>query len=193
MSTTKNLRGFLPARKRGSGTNSTGFDELPIASGDARSMFCGDLIKTSLGNVEPVSADADFADGVFMGCHYVENGEPKYSKYWPANTSATDIKAFVDTSPSSTYFIQADASCSAGDINTVNFGLTIGTGSTFTGQSGFGVKAATRNTTILPVRAIGVLDEPGNDITIAAERAFPVLEVRIVKHVDAKLSSPSGI
>ena len=51
MSTTKNLRGFLPARKRGSGTNSTGFDELPIASGDARSMFCGDLIKTSLGNV----------------------------------------------------------------------------------------------------------------------------------------------
>ncbi len=193
MTTTKNLRGFLPARKRGSSGNSTGFDEIPIVSGDARSIFTGDLVKTSLGNVEVVSADADFSDGVFMGCHYVANGEPKYSKYWPANTSATDIKAFVDTDPKSTYFIQADASVSAGDINTVNFGLTLGSGSTVTGQSGFGVKAATRNTTILPVRAIAVKDEPGNDITVAAERAFPVVEVRIVKHVDAKLSAPSGI
>jgi hypothetical protein len=60
-------------------------------------------------------------------------------------------------------------------------------------QSGFGVKAATRANTILPVRAIGVLDEPGNDITVSAERAFPVLEVRIVKHVDAVLSAPAGI
>ena len=83
MSTTKNLRGFLPARKRGSGTNSTGFDELPIVSGDARSMFCGDLIKTSLGNVEPVSADADFADGVFMGCHYVKMGNPNIASIGP--------------------------------------------------------------------------------------------------------------
>tara|TARA_R100000900_G_scaffold69694_2_gene55402 strand:- start:1676 stop:2257 length:582 start_codon:yes stop_codon:yes gene_type:complete len=193
MSTTKNLRGFLPSRKRGSGSNSTGFDELPIASGDARNIFTGDLVKTSLGNVEPVSADADFAVGVFMGCHYVENGEPKFKKSWPANTSATDIKAFVNTDPKSTYFIQADASCTTGDINALNFGLTLGTGSTFTGQSGFGVKAATRNTTILPVRPIGTLDEPGNDITVATERAFPVLEVRIVKHVDAKLSAPAGI
>ena len=60
MTTTKNLRGFLPARKRGSGSNSTGFDEIPIVSGDARSIFTGDLIKTSLGNVEVVSADADY-------------------------------------------------------------------------------------------------------------------------------------
>jgi|TARA_R110002020_G_scaffold394440_1_gene604473 hypothetical protein len=193
MSTTKNLRGFLPARKRGSGTNSTGVDELPIASSDARSIFTGDLVKTSLGNIEPVSADADFAVGVFQGVYYETNGEPNFAQYWPANTSASNIKAMVNTNPATTYFIQADATISAGDINTVNFGLTLGAGSTFTGQSGFGIKAATRNTTILPVRAIGVEDVPGNDIAVSAERAFPVVEVRIVKHVDAKLSAPSGI
>jgi len=193
MSDTKNLRGFLPARKRGSGTNSTGVDELPIASADARSIFTGDLVKTSLGNIEPVSADADFAVGVFQGVYYEANGEPNFSQYWPANTSASNIKAMVNTNPATTYFIQADATISAGDINTVNFGLTLGAGSTFTGQSGFGIKAATRNTTILPVRAIGVEDVPGNDIAVSAERAFPVVEVRIVKHVDAKLSAPSGI
>jgi len=53
MSTTKNLRGFLPARKRGSGTNSTGVDELPIASGDARNIFTGDLVKTTLVILNP--------------------------------------------------------------------------------------------------------------------------------------------
>jgi len=118
MSTTKNLRGFLPARKRGSGSNSTGFDELPIASGDARSMFTGDLVKTSLGNVEPVSADADYADGVFMGCHYVANGVPTYSKYWPANTSATDIKAFVRLLPIKASSINqvAITACSAPEL-----------------------------------------------------------------------------
>ena len=193
MSTTKNLRGFLPARKRGSGTNSTGVDELPIASGDARSIFTGDLVKTSLGNIEPVSADADFAVGVFQGVYYEANGEPNFSQYWPANTSASNIKAVVNTNPATTYFIQADATISSGDINTLNFGLTLGAGSTFTGQSGFGIKAATRNDAILPVRAIGVEDVPGNDIDIATERAFPVVEVRIVKHVDAKLSAPAGI
>ena len=39
MSTSKNLRGFLPARKRGMAANSTGFDELKIASGLAQNIF----------------------------------------------------------------------------------------------------------------------------------------------------------
>ena len=43
------------------------------------------------------------------------------------------------------------------------------------------------------LRAIAVLDEPGNDITVAAERAFPKLEVRIVKHVDAYISADASV
>ena len=190
MSTSKNLRGFLPARKRGMAANSTGFDEIPIASGLAQSIFTGDLVEVTAGNLNAVSAgatsvgDAAPCIGVFMGCHYVEDGTPKWNKYWPTGTSATDIKAFVNTDPWSTYYIQADATISAGDINSSNFGLTVGSGSTVTGQSGFGIKAASRSALILDVRPIGVLDEPGNDITVATERAFPVVEVRLIHHVD---------
>jgi len=190
MSTSKNLRGFLPARKRGMAANSTGFDELKIASGLAQNIFTGDLVEVTAGNCNAVSAgatsvgDAAPCIGVFMGCHYVEDGTPKWNKYWPTGTSATDIKAFVNTDPWSTYYIQADATISAGDINSSNFGLTVGSGSTVTGQSGFGIKAASRSALILDVRPIGVLDEPGNDITVATERAFPVVEVRLIHHVD---------
>ena len=190
MSTTKNLRGFLPARKRWMAANSTGFDELKIVSGLAQNIFTGDLVEVTAGNCNAGSAgatsvgDAAPCIGVFMGCHYVENGTPKWNKYWPTGTSASDIKAFVNTDPWSTYYIQADATISAGDINSSNFGLTVGSGSTVTGQSGFGIKAASRSALILDVRPIGVLDEPGNDITVATERAFPVVEVRLIHHVD---------
>ena len=60
---TKALTGLHPARVYGSGANSTGIKKLPIASGDARDMFTGDLVKVSLGNIEPVSAAADYAVG----------------------------------------------------------------------------------------------------------------------------------
>jgi len=190
MSTSKNLRGFLPARKRGMAANSTGFDELKIASAHGQNIFTGDLVEVTAGNLNAVSAgatsvgDAAPVVGVFMGCHYVENGTPKWNKYWPTGTSATDIKAFVNTDPWSTYYIQADATLSAGDINSANFGITVGSGSTVTGQSGFGVKGASRTDKILDVRPISVLDEPGNDITVSAQRAFPVVEVRLIHHVD---------
>jgi len=35
------------------------------------------------------------------------------------------------------------------------------------------------------VRVISVLQEPGNNIDVATERAFPKLEVRLVQNVDA--------
>jgi hypothetical protein len=189
MSTTKALRGFLPARKRGSGANSTGFEEIPIASALAKNIFTGDTVQTTLGNCEPVTVggtslgDAPVVAGVFQGCHYVQDGQPKWSKYWPSGTSATNATAMVDTDPTSTYYIQADTSVSAGDINKSFFGLTVGAGSTVTGQSGFGVKAATRLATqAIDVYPVAVKNEPGNDITVALERAYPVLEVRLAHH-----------
>ena len=35
------------------------------------------------------------------------------------------------------------------------------------------------------IRPISVIDIPGNNIDVAAERAFPKLEVRLVRHYDA--------
>ena len=177
------LGGLRPARMYGSGANSTGMEILPIASADARNMFRGDLVKVSLGNIEPVSAAADYAIGVFHGVSYTKDGVPTWSKYWPANTSASDIQAQVMSQANATFYVMADASCSSGDINNLNFNLTLGAGNTATGISGFGVKAASRVATTAQVKPVGVEDIPGNDIDVATERAFPILEVRILRDV----------
>ena len=174
------LGGLRPARIYGSGSNSTGMKVLPIASGDARNIFKGDLVKVSLGNIEPVSAAADYAVGVFQGVYYEADGVPTWKQYWPANTSASNIQANVMADPEMTYYVMADASCSSGDIY-LNFDLTLGSGNTATGISGFGIKASTRVATTAQVKAVGVEDIPGNDIDVSAERAFPIMAVKILR------------
>ena len=193
MTTTKALNGLTPSRIRGGASNSKATNEYPIASGLAQSIFTGDIVVNNAGNIEVLLSTTQKAVGVFMGCQYVADGEQKFSKFWPSGTSATDAKAFVVDNPAATFIVQADASVSAGDINSQNFNVTLGSGSTFTGKSGFGLEAGTRTTGNAMLRAIAVLDEPGNDITVAAERAFPKLEVRIVKHVDAYISADASV
>ena len=189
MATSKNLRGFLPARKLGSGANSTGMSELPIASGLAANIFTGDTVQVTLGNVEPVTVggtsalDAPIVVGVFQGCHYEENGEPKWSKHWPSGTSATDAQAMVITDPDQTYYIQADASCSAAVINVASYGLTVGAGNTRTGESGFGIAVATSSNRAIDASPVAAKNEPGNDLSVSAERAFPIFEVRLAHHL----------
>jgi len=188
MSTSKALNGFRPSRIRGSGANSTGYSEYKISSAYATNIFTGDLVRNVGGTVERIVSTTDMVLGVFQGCRYVANGEPKFSKYWPASTSVTEAYAFVTDDPSTTYIVQADASVTAADLNSFNFDVTIGSGSTVTGLSGFGVKATSRTAGVAPVRAISVYNVPGNNIDVSAERAFPVLEVRITQTPDRFIS-----
>lgn len=185
MSTTKALNGFRPSRIRGSGVNSTGFSEYRIASGTTGNIFTGDLVKNVDGNIEVITSADNRTVGVFMGCNYVQDGEPTWSSHWPSGTSVTNARAMVMDDPQATFTVQADASVTVGDINSKNFDVTLGSGSTYTGRSGFGIKAASRTGASAMVRVISVLQEPGNNIDAATERAFPKLEVRLVQNVDA--------
>lgn len=193
MSTTKALDGLRPSRIRGSGANATGANEYPILSGYASSIFTGDIVTNAAGYVNVLATTTDKAIGVFVGCRYVADGQPKWSAYWPASTSVTEAVAMVVDNPAATFIVQADASVSAGDINSQNFNVTLGSGSTVTGRSGFGLAAGTRTTGNAMLRAIAVLNESGNDIDVAAQRAYPKLEVRIVKHVDAYISADASV
>lgn len=184
MSTSKALSGLTPSRIAGAACNTTGSNEYPIASAYASNIFTGDIVKVVNGYVQVITSTEDFARGVFLGCRYVANGEPKWSRYWPANTSATEIYAEVMDNVNATYLIQADASMSIGDINSQNFGVTLGAGSTVTGKSGFGIKASTRTTSAAMLRPVAVWGVDGNDINVAAERAYPVVEVRIAQNAD---------
>ena len=52
-----------------------------------------------------------------MGCRYVADGEQKFSKYWPSNTSATDAYAMIADDSRTVFEVQADASVTAGDLS----------------------------------------------------------------------------
>jgi len=185
MTSTKALNGFRPSRKRGNNPNNQGTNEYPIASGYAANIFTGDLVRINAGNVEVITTVTEVVQGVFMGCQYVTNGEQKWSKYWPSGTSATNAKALIADDARTVFEVQADASVTAGDLyGSQNFAVTLGTGSTFTGISGHGIAAATRTSTIAMCRSIDAVDEPGNDVAVAAENAYLKLNVRLVQHTD---------
>ena len=185
MSASKALFGMVPLRKVGSNYNSTAQTQYNIANGLASNIFHGDLVTISAGNITPVATTTDYAVGVFMGCEYTDptSKQPTFSRHFPANTSSAigNPVGFVVDDPYATFMIQADASVTAGDIQSQNFAVTLGSGSTVTGNSGFGIKAASRATTTKAVRPIAVIDEPGNALS-GTDGAFPKLEVKIVQH-----------
>jgi len=185
MTASKALFGMVPLRKVGSNYNSTAQTQYNIANGLASNIFHGDLVTIADGNITPVATTTDYAVGVFMGCEYTDptSKQPTFSRHFPANTSSAigNPVGFVVDDPYATFMIQADASVTAGDIQSQNFAVTLGSGSTITGNSGFGIKAASRATTTKAVRPIAVIDEPGNALS-GTDGAFPKLEVKIVQH-----------
>ena len=187
MSTTKAFRGFIPARKKGGGYNNEAVTDMITltSTGQAQSptnaIFTGDpvvLPGANFATISPYIAATLKPSGVFMGCQYVENGEQKFSRYWPGDISATDIKFFVITDPDQTYYIQASTSLSAAELAIVkNYNVTVSStassGSTTTGQSSYYLDGASGVESAAAVRVIGRAqfpDEKDSD-------AFPIVEV----------------
>ena len=185
MSASKALFGMVPLRKVGSNYNSTAQTQYDIANATASNIFHGDLVTIADGFITPIATTTDYAVGVFVGCEYTDpvSKQPTFSHYFPANTSSAigNPVGFVVDDPYASFMIQADGAVTAGDINSQNFEVTLGSGSTVTGNSGFGIKASSRATTTKAVRPIALIDEPGNALT-GTDGAFPKLEVKIVQH-----------
>lgn len=183
MALSKALDGFRPSRKRGGGSNSTGNGDYTIASGYASNIFTGDLVTLNAGNIEVVTTAGvgnDLIAGVFAGCEYTVDGQPTFAKYWPANTSASDIVAYVYDDPKQLFVVQADASVTAGDVYATTFNVTLGAGSTYTGKSGHGIQAASRGDDG-QMTVLQAWKEPGN----ALGDANPRVEVLFKQHVDS--------
>jgi len=156
------------------------------------------LVRINAGNLEVITTVTEVVQGVFMGCRYVADGEQKFSKYWPSVTSATNAVALVADDSRTVFEVQADASVTAGDLHgSQNFAVTLGSGSTFTGMSGHGIEAATRTTGIAMCRTLDSVDEPGNDVAVAAENAYLKLNVQLIQHTDnfltAAVTAPATI
>ena len=199
MSTTKAFRGFIPARKKGGGYNNEAVtDMITLSSGGlcSNNIFTGDpvvLPGANFATISPFIAATLKPSGVFMGCQYVENGEQKFSRYWPGGTSATDIKFHVVTDPDQSYYIQASLSLSANELIVAkNYNVTVSStassGSTVTGQSSYYLDGASGAESEKTVRVVGKAkypDEKDSD-------AYPIVEVWLNMHRDRYVTATAS-
>ena len=143
--------------------------QIPIASAYNTNLLNGDLVKiVSSGTLEKDAGTTTATPvGVFLGCRYTDPnlGYELYSQYFPANTVADDIVAYVADDPDQLYKVAVVSGTTviAGVGRTVvgnNVSLVQNAGSTATGNSKVAVlstSAATTNT--LPIRVIDVVAE----------------------------------
>ena len=166
--------------------------QIPIASGYNTSLFYGDLvqlttdgtlIKTSYSAASsPTSVIAGLI-GVFVGCSYTSpsTGQKLFAQYFPANTAANDILAFVVDDPSALFRVAmvgqtSSESNTASTIGYANqsfvgtnvYAITGVAGSTTTGNSkmavsGDGPSNGTGNVRVasnsLPFRVVAIVPE----------------------------------
>lgn len=188
--------GFRLARRKGSSTNSTGVNRYRMAPGGTNAnVFSGDAVKLATGLITPIVTTTDFAVGVFQGVYYNDpvSKQPRWSQYYAANTSVgTDpagIMALVMDDPGATMLIQADASVTIGDIG-LNFDVTLSAGSTFTGESGFALKAGSRTAASAMVRVVDFWETPDNQGSPNdVSTPFPIVEVAWVQNSQSRVSA----
>ena len=156
---------------------------IPIASNYGTAIFYGDVVQykndgtiiiTTLQNqTSPVAGVV----GVFLGCSYTNptTKQKIYSQYYPANTVADDIEAYVCDDPNALFKVvnvtgaTADgastgllpAYISRGNAIACNAELVLNTGLTTTGNSRMGVYI-NNVTTILPIRVVDVVPDTKN-------------------------------
>jgi hypothetical protein len=174
--------GLKPVRMIGGAPYSGGQSRYRIAADYDTSIFQGDMVTQVTGGHVALHADGGVVPivGVFNGCQYTDptSGEQVYSNYYPADTDAADIIAFVIDDPMVVFEVQADIAFPIADLFG-NFDIVYTTaGSTKSGVSGAELKVTDGGTALtLPVKAIDISEDPTNsDVSAAHTNVLVVIE-----------------
>lgn len=159
--------GLLPVNLIGGQVFAGSTRQFPINSGSATSVFFGDIVKLNNDGTlgKDTGTNAATPVGVFLGCSFTD---PVYGKtfrqYYPANTVAADITAYVVDDPDTLFKVAVVSSGST--ISYVartavgeNAVLVQNSGSTLTGSSRIAVSSTTNTTSTWPLRIIDVVSE----------------------------------
>ena len=201
MATSYNPFGFLPVRKRDGQANTEAFGQIvqPVSNSAVaitallpKNIYSGDMIVIDVtGTITPSAGTSLKPSGVFQGCTYVEDGEPKFSRHWTGATSASDVKLHVITDPTQTYYIQANATLSDGEIGIVkNYTCSVtntSIGSTITGQSRYHLEAAAVGQDVeigAHARIVGrkMIDGASVGGNVNSTDQYPIVEVWLSGH-----------
>lgn len=165
--------GLKPVNLIGGQVNAGSTRQIPIASGYATSIFNGDVVKLSSDGVLVKETGTTTATpvGVFMGVSYTDPvlKYKIFSQYYPADTVASDIVAYVVDDPDALFKVAVVSGTTvvAGVGRTVvgnNVALVQNAGDANTGNSAVAVLSTSAATTAsLPVRIIDVVPETVDD------------------------------
>lgn len=153
----------------------------------------GAPVRLQAGHVVSVGTDPSGAWlGVVAGVAYVDSYGPKFANFLPAGTSSMGPidgdnrpQVYVVADPDATFWIQANASVSAGDVG-LNFNVTTLGESDLFGQSRYGLMATTRTTAnTAPLKIVGLARVPDN----AWDNPFPIVEVKMNMPILTTLSA----
>lgn len=142
-----------------------------IASAYNTSIFNGDAVKlVTGGTVERDTFDAAMTPiGVFVGCSFTDPSteQKTFKQYYPANTVASDIEAYV-VDATDVLFKAAIVSSGTtiGDLAITDIGANVAgvdnTGSTITGNSKCAISDTSATTNTLPFRIVSLVEETKN-------------------------------
>ena len=146
--------------------------EYPIPYGYSTSIFYGDIVGLTRGNVQRLSVSTGTAGtvtGVFLGCSYTNptTKQKQFAQYWPASTAAGDAVAIVCDDPdtvfkavvcSATTVVASGARAMIGQ----NLAMINNTGNVNTGDSANALLAPSNTpatTDALPIRVLGLVPD----------------------------------
>jgi hypothetical protein len=146
--------------------------EYPIPYGYATSIFYGDLVGLSRGNVQRLSVSTGTVGtvtGVFLGCSYTNptTKQKQFAQYWPASTTAGDAVAIVCDDPDTVFkavVCNTGTTVASGARAMIgqNLAMINNTGNVNTGDSANALLAPSdtpATTDALPVRVLGLVPD----------------------------------
>ena len=159
--------GLIPINLIGGQVFASATRSIPITSASATNIFFGDVVKlNSSGTLDKdVGTSSATPVGVFLGCSYTDPTFGKtFRQYYPANTVASDIVAFVQDDPDALYKVAVvSTGTNISYLNRTAVGenavLVQTAGSTITGDSKVAVSSTTATTSTWPIRIIDVIAE----------------------------------
>jgi hypothetical protein len=162
--------GLIPINLIGGQVFAGATRQIPIGSSNDTAIFFGDVVKLDSAGLlqKDVGTDTATPVGVFLGCSYTDPTFGKvFRQYYPADTVASDIMAYVQDDPDALYKVAVVSSAATigGVTRTVvgnNAVLVQNAGNTATGNSGVAVDDNTNTTASFPVRIIDVVPETAN-------------------------------
>ena len=170
--------GLIPVNLIGGQVFAGSTRQIPIASGYNTSIFFGDIVTliTATGTLVKDTGTATATPiGVFLGCSFTDPVFGKtFRQYFPANTAATDIVAYVSDDPDTLYKAAVvSATTVIGSVTRAavgkNTSLVQNAGSTANGNSRVAVSQTTATTNTLPIRVIDVVHETATSPTTYTE------------------------